>query len=202
MVYVLPDLKYKYDALEPFIDAKTMEIHHSKHHATYVQKLNLALEGNPELFKFKIEELLADNFNRVPDAIKTAVKNNGGGHANHSFFWECMTADKKRRVFQGKIAEAINKKFGSFEEFKKKFSECALGRFGSGWAWLVVSNKGELEIVSSANQDSPLSSGEKPLLCIDVWEHAYYLRFQNRRNEYIEAFFNVIDWKKVDERFN
>ena len=192
----LPDLGYSYDALEPYIDAKTMEVHYSKHHQGYVDKLNAALEGKKDLQKKDVDEILRD-LNSIPEEIKTAVINNGGGHSNHRFFWQLL---KKNVPFKGEVAEAIKEKFGSFEMFKKKFSEAATGRFGSGWAWLVLNN-GELEIISTANQDSPLSAGKIPLLTLDVWEHAYYLKYQNRRPEYVEAFFNVINWEKVNENF-
>lgn len=194
MTQELPKLSYAYDALEPFIDKQTMEIHHSKHHKTYVDKLNAALEGNEELKKKSVEELLK-NLSTVPEAIRNAVRNHGGGHYNHSLFWLLL---KKDVPFEGEIANAINSKFGSFEKFKEQFANSATAVFGSGWTWLVLNGK-ELEIVSSPNQDSPLSTGKIPLLGIDVWEHAYYLKFQNRRAEYIEAFFKVINWKQVDE---
>ena len=197
MVFEVPDLDYEFDALEPYIDARTMEIHHDKHHAAYVQKLNAALEKHPNLQEKEIEELLAD-LDSLPDDIRMAVRNHGGGHANHSLFWQILAAGEKDREFKGKIAKKIEKKFGNFDEFKKKFSEAAVNRFGSGWAWLVVSN-GELEIMNTANQDSPISEGKIPILGLDVWEHAYYLKYQNRRAEYIEAFFNIINWKKVND---
>ena len=196
MTHKLPELGYGYDALEPFIDAKTMEIHHGKHHQGYVDKLNKALEGKKDLQGKKVEELLKE-LNKIPEDIRTAVRNNGGGHANHSFFWPLL---KKNVEFKGEVAEAIKKRFGSFEKFKEEFSNSAAGRFGSGWAWLVL-NSGKLEIMSTANQDSPLSEGKIPVLGLDVWEHAYYLKYQNRRPEYIEAFFKIINWNKVDEHF-
>ena len=200
MKYELPKLSYAFNALEPEIDAKTMEIHHDNHHQAYVDKLNSALEKFPALQEKKVEELLENNMKIVPEEIKTAVRNHGGGHLNHSLFWEIMTPDRKKREFKGKIAEEIKKQFGSFDEFKKQLSESAISRFGSGWAWLVV-NKGKLEIYSTGNQDSPIMEGKKPILGIDVWEHAYYIKYQNRRAEYVSAFFNVINWKKVDELF-
>ena len=196
MKHELPKLHYKYDALEPYIDAKTMEIHYTKHHQAYIDKLNIALEKYLELEKKKVEELLK-NINSVPEDIRTAVKNHGGGHFNHSLFWELLKKDVK---FEGNIVEAIEKGFGNFEEFKKKFSEAAMNRFGSGWAWLVLNNS-KLEVYSTANQDSPLIEGKIPILGLDVWEHAYYLKYQNRRAEYIEAFFNIINWKKVNELY-
>jgi len=195
----LPKLPYPYNALEPFIDTKTMEIHHTKHHQTYVDKLNLALEKHPELFDKDLKELIR-NINSVPEDIKTAVKNHGGGHLNHSLYWQIMTPNKSEREFKGKITEKIIKTFGTFEEFKKKLTEAALGLFGSGWAWLVLNNN-NLEIITTPNQDSPLMQNKTPILGIDVWEHAYYILRQNRRNEYIEAFFNIINWKKINELF-
>lgn len=195
-MHKLEPLPYSYDSLEPFIDAKTMEIHHGKHHQTYVDKLNAALEKYPELQKKEINELLK-SLDKIPEEIRNAVRNNGGGHANHSFFWPLL---KKNVKFEGGIADAIKKRFGSFDKFKEEFSNAAMNRFGSGWAWLVL-DKGRLEIVSSANQDNPLSDGKIPILTLDVWEHAYYLKYQNRRNEYIDAFFNVINWKKTNENF-
>ena len=199
MPHSLPSLPYAYNALEPFIDEATMRIHHTKHHQAYVDKLNAALEKFPELQKKSVEELLMD-LNFVPEEIRTAVRNNGGGHANHSFFWPLMRPGKEDNSPNGKIAEEIQKAFGSFEKFREEFSAAALGRFGSGWAWLVLS-KGKLEIYSTANQDSPISEGKTPLLCIDVWEHAYYLKYQNRRADYAQAFFSIINWEKVEENF-
>ncbi|MBI4158629.1 superoxide dismutase [Candidatus Woesearchaeota archaeon] len=196
MIHKLPELGYEYDALEPFIDAKTMEIHHTKHHQAYVDKLNATLEKYPSLQKNDVEDLLKD-LNNIPEDIRTAVRNHGGGHSNHSFFWKLM---KKNVKFSGDIAKNIEKTFGSYEEFKKKFTEVALGRFGSGWAWLVL-NKGKLEITSTANQDSPLSEGKIPILGIDVWEHAYYLKHMSNRAAYVEAFFNIINWEQVNKKF-
>ena len=197
MTFKLPALGYEYNALEPFIDARTMELHHSKHHKTYTDKFNLALETHPKLQGKSAEEIVA-NWEKLSDDIKQAVRNSGGGYINHSFFWQIL---KKNTVFKGEVAEAIKKKFGSFEEFKKKFSDEAMSLFGSGWTWLVVNKKGELEIVKTQNQDTPLSMGLSPVLTIDVWEHAYYLKYQNRRADYVEAFFNVINWVKVNEHF-
>jgi len=196
MSYTLPKLDYSYSALEPFIDARTMEIHHTKHHQTYIDKLNAALKGHEDLEKLSVEKLVRD-FNSVPEAIRTAVRNHGGGHANHSFFWPTLKRNGKR---SGPVVDAITKKFESFDKFRENFSNAATLLFGSGWAWLVV-NKGELEITTTPNQDSPLSQGKTPILGIDVWEHAYYLTYQNRRPEYIAAFFNVINWDKVNEHF-
>ena len=196
MTHILPSLGYDYRALEPFIDARTMEIHYTKHHKTYVDKLNAALSDYPELFDLEIYSLVSD-LNSLPEEVKKAVRNHGGGHVNHSFFWKIL---KKDVEFKGEIAKEINKKFGSYEDFKKEFSEKATTLFGSGWCWLVL-NKGNLEIVQTQNQDSPLTLRMKPLLGIDVWEHAYYLKYQNKRADYVEAFFNVINWDKVNEEF-
>jgi Fe-Mn family superoxide dismutase len=196
MAFTLPKIEYAYDALEPFIDARTMEIHHTKHHQTYVDKLNAAVKGNAALEALAVEQLVRD-LNQVPETIRTAVRNHGGGHANHSFFWPTL---KKGVKAVGPAVDAITKKFGSFDKFKEEFSTAAALLFGSGWAWLVVS-RGELEIATTPNQDSPLSQGKTPILGIDVWEHAYYLSYQNRRPDYIAAFFNVINWDKVNEHF-
>ncbi|GER66908.1 superoxide dismutase [Mn] [Weizmannia acidilactici] len=194
MTYTLPQLPYAYDALEPYIDKETMNIHHTKHHNTYVTNLNKALEGHDDLAAKSVEDLIAD-LDAVPEDIRTAVRNNGGGHANHSLFWKLLSPNGGGEP-KGALADAINSKFGSFEKFKEQFSAAAAGRFGSGWAWLVVNN-GELEITSTPNQDSPLSEGKKPILGLDVWEHAYYLKYQNRRPEYIAAFWNVVNWDEV-----
>ncbi len=196
MSHTLPKLDYAYSALEPFIDARTMEIHHTKHHQTYIDKLNAALKGQEAFEKLSVEKLVRD-LNAVPEAIRTAVRNHGGGHANHSFFWPTLKRGGKPG---GPVVEAIAKKFGSFDKFREDFSNAAALLFGSGWAWLVA-NKGELEITTTPNQDSPISQGKTPILGIDVWEHAYYLTYQNRRPEYIAAFFNVINWDKVNEHF-
>jgi len=196
MKHELPKLGYEYDALEPYIDAKTMEIHLTKHHQTYVDKLNDALH-KPEAAKFHnmpVEELLK-NLKDIPESIRTAVRNHGGGHYNHSMFWKLMKKDVK---MSEKVNVAIDESFGSFENFKKAFTDAALNRFGSGWAWLVLNN-GKLEVVSTANQDCPISDGKKPLLGIDVWEHAYYLKYQQKRAEYVENFFNVINWEEVEK---
>jgi Superoxide dismutase len=204
MAYELPSLPYPTNALEPHIDAKTMEIHHGKHHQTYVTNLNKALESAPELAGKPVDELIAD-LSAVPEGIRTAVRNNGGGHSNHSFFWTILSPNGGGEP-TGKLAEAINAKFGSFDEFKAKFEAAGAGRFGSGWAWLVVNN-GELEIGSTANQDSPLMGKAvagiegKPVLGLDVWEHAYYLNYQNRRPDYMKAWWNVVDWKKAGENY-
>ncbi|MBQ6447463.1 MAG: superoxide dismutase [Bacillus sp. (in: Bacteria)] len=198
MAYSLPQLPYAYDALEPHIDKETMNIHHTKHHNTYVTNLNNALEGNEELLSKTVEELVS-NLDAVPEAARTAVRNNGGGHANHSLFWEVISPNGGDQP-TGDLAAAIDSKFGSFENFKEEFSKAATTRFGSGWAWLVVNN-GELEVTSTPNQDNPLMEGKTPVLGLDVWEHAYYLNYQNRRPEYISAFFNVINWDEVAKRF-
>jgi len=200
MPFSLPPLPYPYDALEPHIDKLTMEIHHTKHHAAYVNNLNKALESAPELASKSLEELLANNCAIVPEKIRTAVRNHGGGHINHSFFWEIM-GPKAGGEPRGKLAEAIAQTFGSFEKFKEKFSEAALGRFGSGWAWLVRTPDQKLEIYSTANQDSPLMEGKFPILGLDVWEHAYYLKYQNRRADYVQAWWNVVNWAAVEKRF-
>lgn len=197
--YSLPKLSYEYDALEPYIDATTMKIHHTKHHQTYVDKLNAALANHPELAKMKVEELVM-KIDQVPAAIKTAVQNHGGGHANHTLFWSIM-GPKKSGTPEGPVAKAIESTFESMANFKTKFNEAATGRFGSGWAWLVKSKSG-LEVLSTANQDSPLMQGKTPILGLDVWEHAYYLKYQSRRPEYIEAWWNVVNWNAVNERFN
>jgi len=198
--FTLPPLPYPSDALEPYIDKMTMEIHHGKHHNAYVTNLNKALESAPDLAGKSLEELLASNCSAVPENIRTAVRNNGGGHANHSLFWTLMGA-KKGGEPKGKIGEAIKSSFGGFEAFKEKFAAAASSRFGSGWAWLLKDGSGKLEITSTANQDSPLMEGKFPVLGLDVWEHAYYLKYQNRRPDYITAWWNVVDWDAVDKRF-
>ena len=195
--HVLPELGYKYDALEPFIDAKTVEIHYTKHHQAYVDKLNLALEKHPELFDKEVNELIGD-LNAVPEDIRTAVRNHGGGHSNHSFFWKILAKGKE---FDGKIKKQMEKDFGSFDKFKEAFKNAALGLFGSGWAWLIWNGE-KLDIMTTANQDSPISAGKKYVLGLDVWEHAYYLKFQSKRADYIDAFFNVINWDEANGRFS
>lgn|SRR5690606_207453 len=199
MAYELPQLPYGYDALEPHIDKETMNIHHTKHHNTYVTNLNKALEGHEDLASKSVEELIA-NLDAVPESIRTAVRNNGGGHANHSLFWTLLSPNGGGAP-SGSLAEAINNKFGSFDTFKEEFQAAGAGRFGSGWAWLVVNN-GELEITSTPNQDSPLSEGKTPILGLDVWEHAYYLKYQNRRPEYMSAFWNVVNWDEVQKLYD
>lgn len=202
--YELPPLPYPYDALEPYIDARTMEIHHDKHHAAYVNNANAALEGLPELQNLTPEQLISD-LSKVPDDKRTALRNNAGGHVNHSMFWTIMGQGKGGQP-TGELANAINEAFGSFDEFKTKFEQAATSRFGSGWAWLVVQN-GNLKIVSTANQDNPLmgeavaGASGTPILGVDVWEHAYYLNYQNRRPDYLKAFWNVIDWDAVAQRY-
>ena len=196
MTHTLPKLSYEYNALEPYIDEQTMKLHHGKHHQTYVDKLNAALEGHSDLQNKPVEELIKD-LNKVPESIRTAVRNHCGGHLNHSFFWQLL---KKDVGFDGDISKAINAKFGSFEKFKEEFTKAAVGVFGSGWAWLVLNNK-QLEIMTTPNQDSPLSVGKIPLLTLDVWEHAYYLKYQNRRPEFVAAFYNIINWQQVEENY-
>ena len=196
MTYKLPDLPYDNNALEPYIDATTMGIHHGKHHQAYVNNLNAAVEGHPELQEKTALELIMD-LDALPEEIRTAVRNNGGGHVNHSLFWTVM-GPKKGGEPSGSLAEKINESFGSFEDFKAAFSKAAATRFGSGWAWLCVDGAGKLVITSTANQDNPISGGEMmPILGLDVWEHAYYLNYQNRRPDYISEWFNVVDWDRV-----
>lgn len=196
MSFELKSLPYAYNSLEPFIDETTMKIHHDKHHQTYTDKLNEALKDYPDLQKKKAEELLK-NLNSVPEKIRQAVINHGGGYVNHNFFWEILKKDVK---LSGEVEKAIIKKFGSFDKFKEEFSKSAVGLFGSGWCWLVT-NKGELEIITTPNQNSPLSIGKIPLLTIDVWEHSYYLKYQNKRADYVSAFWNVVNWNKVNENY-
>jgi len=197
MAFTLPALPYPVEALEPYIDAKTMEIHHGKHHQAYITNVNKALESAPELAHKTVDELLANNLAAVPDAIKTVVRNNGGGHANHSLFWTLL-APNAGGAPKGDIASVIDANFGSFDAFKEKFAAAATTRFGSGWAWLTKDSAGKFEISSTANQDSPLMEGKKPIIGLDVWEHAYYLKYQNRRPEYIVAWWNVINWDAVN----
>jgi superoxide dismutase, Fe-Mn family len=196
--FALPDLPYPHDALEPHIDRQTMEIHHGKHHQTYVNNLNKALESAQDAQGLELEALLR-RIDQLPEAIRTAVRNNGGGHHNHSLFWEIMGPDAGGAP-SGELEQAISAAFGSFDAFKEKFAAAATGRFGSGWAWLVVAN-GDLQITSTPNQDSPIMEGQTPVLGLDVWEHAYYLKYQNRRPDYIQAFWNVVDWNKVARRW-
>ena len=199
MAYELPELPYAYDALEPHIDKETMNIHHTKHHNTYVTNVNNALADHTDLQGKSVEELIA-NLDAVPEAIRTAVRNNGGGHANHSLFWQILSPNGGGNP-TSELATAIDAKFGSFDAFKEEFAKAATTRFGSGWAWLSVAN-GELEVSSTANQDSPIMEGKTPLLGLDVWEHAYYLNYQNRRPDYIGSFWNVVNWDEVSKRFS
>jgi Fe-Mn family superoxide dismutase len=201
MAFTLPALPYAHDALEPYIDAQTMEIHHGKHHNAYVTNLNKALESAPELAGKSLEELLANNLAIVPDSIKVPVRNNGGGHYNHSLFWTILGPGKGGAPV-GNLAAAINAAFGSFDAFKEKFNTAAATRFGSGWAWLVKNADGALEVTSTPNQDNPLMEGKFPVIGLDVWEHAYYLKYQNRRPDYISAWWNVVDWDAAEARFN
>jgi Fe-Mn family superoxide dismutase len=205
MAYELPKLPYDYSALDPHIDARTMEIHHTKHHQAYITNVNNAIKGKPDLEKKSVEDLIRD-LNSVPEDIRTAVRNNGGGHANHSFFWKIM-GPKAGGEPKGKLADDIKSTFGGFDQFKEKFSAAGVGRFGSGWAWLIRNKSGKLEIVSTANQDSPLMGKAiagvegTPILGLDVWEHAYYLNYQNRRPDYIKAWWNVVNWDAVAKNY-
>ena len=203
MKYELPKLPYAYDALEPYIDARTMEIHYTKHHQTYVNNLNEALEKHPEIANRPLYELLS-NLDAVPEDIRTAVRNHGGGHANHSFFWTIMgpQGEGVGKEPEGKIADEIVATFGDLIKFKEEFAKAAAGVFGSGWAWLVIGADGKLAITSTPNQDSPLTKHQKPLLGLDVWEHAYYLKYQNKRPDYIAAWWNVVNWSAVNEKFS
>lgn len=198
MAIILPKLPYAYDALEPYIDTETMTIHHDKHHATYVANVNAALEKHPEIGE-DLEALLAD-VDSIPADIRQAVINNGGGHLNHALFWELLSPEKQEPTAQ--VLAAIEEAFGSFDEFKAVFTQAATTRFGSGWAWLVVNENGKLEVLSTANQDTPISQGKAPILALDVWEHAYYLKYRNVRPDYIKAFFDVINWEKVAELYS
>ena len=200
MPFTLPALPYNTDALEPSIDQQTMEIHHDKHHNAYISNLNAALESAPELQGKSLEELLANQCAIVPEAIRTAVRNNGGGHANHSLFWQIMSPDGGGSP-TGNLGDAINSTFGSLDDFKQKFAKAGMTRFGSGWAWLIRTDGG-LEVSSTANQDSPLMDGKLPIIGLDVWEHAYYLKYQNLRGDYIAAWWGVVNWQLAEERFN
>jgi Fe-Mn family superoxide dismutase len=197
MAHTLPPLPYPADALEPHIDKQTMEIHHGKHHAAYVNNLNAALEKHPDLQSRSVEDLIR-NINSVPEAIRTAVRNNGGGHVNHTMFWQIM-GPTAGGAPTGAVADAINSSFGSFDKFKEEMKKAAVGRFGSGWAWVIASG-GKLTIESTANQDSPLMEGKTPVMGIDVWEHAYYLKYQNRRPDYVDAWWSVVNWGEVNKR--
>jgi Fe-Mn family superoxide dismutase len=200
MAFTVPPLPYPFDALEPYIDKQTMELHHDKHHGAYVTNLNKALESAPDLQNKTIEEILANNCAAVPENVRTAVRNNGGGHINHSMFWQIMASNAGGNP-SGNVAQAINSAFGSFDQFKEKFNAAAMGRFGSGWAWLVKKG-GKVDIISSANQDSPVMEANFPVMGLDVWEHAYYLKYQNRRAEYVAAWWNVVNWPEIEKRFN
>lgn len=199
MTYTLPKLSYEYNALEPQIDAKTMEIHHTKHHQAYITNLNAALEKYPELQEESLESLI-QNVNNVPEDIRGAVRNNGGGHLNHTMFWDFLSPNKGQQPSEV-LMDAIIASFGSFESFKEQFSNAAKTRFGSGWAWLVITDDKSLKVVSTPNQDNPLTDGLIPILGLDVWEHAYYLNYQNRRPDYINSFFEIINWEKVDQLY-
>lgn len=198
MVFKLPQLNYSYDSLEPHIDKETMETHYSKHHQGYTDKLNKALEEQEKYKDMEIEEILK-SLDELPESIRTAVRNNGGGYYNHKIFWDIMSPDGGGKP-EGEIAKRIDEDLGGFDKFKEDFKKAALGRFGSGWAWVVVNN-GKLEIVDTPNQDNPISDGKEPLLGIDVWEHAYYLKYKNKRAEYIDNWWNVVDWKKINEKY-
>ncbi|MCL4415231.1 MAG: superoxide dismutase [Actinobacteria bacterium] len=197
-MYKLPDLPYEYNALEPFIDEETMRVHHDGHHATYVKNLNDLLLGHEEFLDMEVEGLLK-SLNKIPEDIRLKVKNNAGGHYHHSLFWEIMTPNRQDKP-KGKLLEAINEKFGDFEKFKDKFTQSALGLFGSGWTWLVL-DKDNLEIANIPNQDSPVSIGHYPIFAIDLWEHAYYLKYKNKRADYIEAWWNVVNWEEAERRY-
>jgi superoxide dismutase, Fe-Mn family len=198
MAYELPPLSYPFNALEPHIDAKTMEIHHDKHHQAYITNANNALKDHPDLAAKPVDELIAD-LSQVPESIRTVVRNNAGGHSNHSFFWKIIGPNAGGAP-KGKLADAINSTFGSFDAFKEKLQASGAGRFGSGWAWLVV-NKGKLEVTSTPNQDSPIMEGQKPVIGVDVWEHSYYLLYQNRRPDYLKAWWNVVNWDQAEKNF-
>jgi Fe-Mn family superoxide dismutase len=198
--YTLPKLPYAYDALEPYIDAQTMQIHHDKHHQAYVDNLNKAIAGDPALAKFTVQELL-ERLDSLPAKVRTEVRNHGGGHANHSLFWQTLAPAAKSGKAAGRLGEALTHKFGGQEKFEDALRATALGVFGSGWAWLTTDHSGQLAIEGTPNQDTPLSAGRQPVLGIDVWEHAYYLKYQNRRPEYVAAFFHVINWEFVNDRY-
>jgi Fe-Mn family superoxide dismutase len=200
MAFELPPLPYPTNALEPHIDARTMEIHHGKHHQAYITNLNNAIKDNADLQKMTIQDIVSNLNSKVPEAIRTAVRNNGGGHLNHSMFWKMM-APKSGGVPSGKLADDITATFGSFDAFKEKFQAAGMGRFGSGWAWLVVDGGGKLQVMSTANQDNPLTDGHRPILGCDVWEHAYYLHYQNRRADYLAAWWNVVNWNEIAKNY-
>lgn len=197
MAFKLPELDYAYNALEPYIDEDTMKIHHTKHHQAYLNNLNKIIEGT-EWENYEIDYIIA-NIDKLPQNIRTGVRNNGGGYYNHMLFWKFMTPDSAKKP-SGELLEKIEETFGSFEEFQKKFEEAGAGQFGSGWAWLVLDGK-NLQIVKTSNQDNPLTDGKKPILCVDVWEHAYYLKYQNKRGDYLKSFWNVVNWKEVERKY-
>jgi Fe-Mn family superoxide dismutase len=199
MAYEVPPLPYDYNALEPYIDTQTMQLHHDKHHAAYVNNLNAALQNAPQFAALPIEQLI-QRLNEVPDTIRTAVRNNGGGHLNHSMFWQIMTPNGGGQP-SGELGNAINSTFGSFDQFKAAFNDAGVKRFGSGWAWLILDKNGSLQVISTANQDSPLTDGSFPIMGNDVWEHAYYLKYQNRRPDYLNAWWNVVNWSEIEKRY-
>jgi superoxide dismutase, Fe-Mn family len=199
MAYEVPPLPYDYSALEPYIDTQTMQLHHDKHHAAYVNNLNAAIQSHAQFASLPVEQLI-QRLNELPENIRTAVRNNGGGHANHSMFWRIMTPNGGGQP-GGDLANAINSTFGSFDQFKAAFNDAGVKRFGSGWAWLILDQNGNLQVISSANQDSPLMEGNFPIMGNDVWEHAYYLKYQNRRPEYLNAWWNVVNWNEIEKRY-
>jgi superoxide dismutase, Fe-Mn family len=199
MAYEVPPLPYDYNALEPYIDTQTMQLHHDKHHAAYVTNLNAAVQSHAQFASLPVEQLI-QRLNELPENIRTAVRNNGGGHANHSMFWRIMTPNGGGQP-GGDLANAINSTFGSFDQFKAAFNDAGVKRFGSGWAWLILDQNGNLQVISSANQDSPLMEGNFPIMGNDVWEHAYYLKYQNRRPEYLNAWWNVVNWNEIEKRY-
>jgi superoxide dismutase, Fe-Mn family len=199
MAFEVPSLPYDYSALEPYIDTQTMQLHHDKHHAAYVNNLNAALKDNSQLASMSVDDVLR-HINDVPDSVRTAVRNNGGGHSNHSMFWQIMAPNAGGQP-SGALANAINSTFGSFDAFKAQFNDAGVKRFGSGWAWLILDQSGKLQVISSANQDSPLMDGNYPVMGNDVWEHAYYLKYQNRRPDYLNAWWNVVNWDAVANRY-
>lgn len=199
MAYEVPPLPYDYSALEPYIDTQTMQLHHDKHHAAYVTNLNAAIQSHAQFASLPVEQLI-QRLNELPENIRTAVRNNGGGHANHSMFWRIMTPNGGGQP-GGDLANAINSTFGSFDQFKAAFNDAGVKRFGSGWAWLILDQNGNLQVISTANQDSPLMEGNFPIMGNDVWEHAYYLKYQNRRPEYLNAWWNVVNWNEIEKRY-
>jgi Fe-Mn family superoxide dismutase len=199
MAYEVPPLPYDYNALEPYIDTQTMQLHHDKHHAAYVTNLNAAVQSHAQFASLPVEQLI-QRLNELPENIRTAVRNNGGGHANHSMFWRIMTPNGGGQP-GGDLANAINSTFGSFDQFKAAFNDAGVKRFGSGWAWLILDQNGNLQVISTANQDSPLMEGNFPIMGNDVWEHAYYLKYQNRRPEYLNAWWNVVNWNEIEKRY-